>query len=173
MGFNFKQWYETNGDRLNETRKQRYHSDPEYRAHVLKVNRASRAKRTRSPRVGASDAGMDRSVQMQDGSIRRVPLKSAGVLAKALRMTTAQLSALEKKGHFPPTHLIGPAGRRLYSAEMIIAAQQAFEARGWSPQGEEDWVELHTEVAASWVRLGMTCIVKGVLDERPVPVHEV
>ena len=45
MGWTFKDWYTRNADSLNAKRKDRYHSDPEYREKVLEQNRLSRRKK--------------------------------------------------------------------------------------------------------------------------------
>jgi hypothetical protein len=45
MGWTFKDWYARNSDTLNAKRKDRYHTDPEYREKVLEQNRLSRKKK--------------------------------------------------------------------------------------------------------------------------------
>ena len=45
MVWNFREWYESNKEAFNNKRKDRYHSDPEYRARVLEQNSKSRERR--------------------------------------------------------------------------------------------------------------------------------
>jgi hypothetical protein len=40
----FSRWYKSNKDTLSKQRKQRYHTDPEYRQKIIAQNRANKAK---------------------------------------------------------------------------------------------------------------------------------
>jgi len=136
--FSFQQWYQANGERLNEKRKARYHADPEYREKVLKQNQESRAKRKeearkqpRPPRP-PQPSRLERPIEMEvEGVVQRV--FTTGAVAKQLGCSVQTLRQWEAKGVIPETPLRAEHGSsrdRLYTAQMVDEMRTQLHAQG-------------------------------------------
>lgn len=141
-GWTFKSWYEEHGGGLNEERRNRYKSDPEYRAKVREWNRNSRERkveRRREEREKELDAikvklpkiayGSDVKINV-DGKEVGTKIYTLGVLAKALGRAKVTLYKWEKDGLLPKTPFRSPAGDRLYTPEMVLWIREVLEKSG-------------------------------------------
>lgn len=95
MGWTFTAWYQQNGDALNERRRNRYETDPDYKDKVLRQNRESRRRKklkdaeikkltesTKEPKKKITKE----SKEMDDGKqVKRKKGARSGVRAKAVR----------------------------------------------------------------------------------------
>lgn len=133
----FSEWYKTNGQKLNESRRDRYKTDPEYRKQVLDANRESR-RRAREKQIQdkaeayknttglvKADATPKWKTVEQDGKT----YVTIGALASVLGRSKLGVRLLEKKGHLPPTPYRNEAGERLYTPEMVLQAREALAAK--------------------------------------------
>lgn len=141
MPFSFREWYELNGKRLNEKRKQRYHEDTAYRERVLKTNQESRKKqrdtsdetpsekRVVRPR---SDEKRFKTVDAEVDGVRE-RLFTIGALAQALGCSIQAIRLWERQGYIPATPIRsgkGKNGDRLYTQEMVEEFRRILTAQG-------------------------------------------
>jgi len=128
----FQEWYRDNGDKLNESRRDRYHTDPEYREKVLQQNREARKRRRQAAlllrkkkRAGAkirpSQNWKSINVELkgEDGKPVVTKMFTIGAVAKALDCSVQALRLWEKKGIIPETEYRYSKGDRLYTKEQI------------------------------------------------------
>jgi DNA-binding transcriptional MerR regulator len=138
MSFSFSDWYKLHGARLNEKRKQRYHSDPEYRKKVLETNQQSRRQRkqaddapTKRPRV-KKESERFKTVKVLINGIE-VDLYTVGALAEALGCSIQAIRLWERQGIIPPSTVRsgkGENGDRLYSKDEIEEIRKVLDAQG-------------------------------------------
>ena len=134
----FKGWYKKHGGQLNESRRDRYKSDPEYRNQVLEANRSSRAKRReeltkeRAAERSAIKVKVSRQYKEVSSDIdgKDVKLMTIGALAKALHRSKLGVRLLEKKGVIPKAPVHNKQGERLYPPEMIEEIKKLMKAQG-------------------------------------------
>ena len=140
-GFDFKEWYDENGENLNKSRRDRYNTDPAYRKQVLAANRKSREKRRLRERVEREVARKERKTsrdaerspyKVVEAEIDNVATKlfSIGALAENLRCSVQAIRIWEEKGLLPETPLRNSKGDRLYTLEQIEMIRKIFEAQG-------------------------------------------
>lgn len=142
-GFNFKEWYERNGDKLNKDRRRRYDEDPEYRARVLEMNRKSRAVRQKEQAVDREKARDAREVNVRlkpwktieakigkKGKQATATLRTIGALAKALGVSVQAVRLWEKQKVLPPAPLRNEKGDRLYTQEYLDMATKVMRQQG-------------------------------------------
>lgn len=150
MSFSFSDWYKLHGARLNEKRKQRYHSDPEYRKKVLETNQQSRKQRkladdapAKPPRV-KKEVERWKTVTVSINGIE-VELYTVGALAEALGCSIQAIRLWERQGVIPPSTVRsgkGENGDRLYSKDEIEEIRKILEAQGrLRREGEKPSVE--------------------------------
>lgn len=142
MSFSFKEWYELNGRRLNNQRKSRYHTDPNYRNKVLQTNQESREKRKQSTteerkaekkaiRVRLSERKFKTVDAVIDGVSEK--LFTIGALAEALGCSIQAIRLWERQSIIPPTPLRtgkGQTGDRLYTTGMVETIRTILIAQG-------------------------------------------
>ena len=134
----FKGWYKKHGKQLNDSRRERYKTDPEYRKQVLEANRASRSKRReetvkeRSAQHFAIKTKVSRQYKEVDRVIdgKDVKLMTIGALAKALDRSKLGVRLLEKNGVIPKAPFRNEQGERLYPPEMIEEIKKLMKAQG-------------------------------------------
>lgn len=130
MPWSFKEWYEENGDDLNESRRKRYHEDETYREKVLTRNReaARRAREQRKSagrstpagRVKLSRATKGQSIDVEiDGKPQRLQVFTLGALAAYLGKSRRTLYKWEREGLLPDTPFRSSGGHRLYTVESM------------------------------------------------------
>lgn len=142
-GAYFKEWYQENGDKLNKSRKRRYHDDPEYREKVLEQNRDARKKRREAQLVerhkegAAKKTRVDRSwktrdmvLTLDDGSQVTVKGFTIGAVAQLLGCSVQAIRLWEKKGVLPETDFRFANRDRLYTSEMIDIYEKVLEEQG-------------------------------------------
>lgn len=138
--FTFREWYERNGDRLNEKRKSRYQTDPDYRQRVLQTNQESRAKRKkvalkqkrkRRERPVVAEPRW-KVVELEIGGVLE-RLYSIGAVAESLGCSIQAIRLWERQGHIPKTEIRtgnGKNGDRLYTQAMVEQLRGILTAQG-------------------------------------------
>lgn len=127
----FQEWYDLNGKALNETRRDRYSTDPEYRERVLAQNRAARKKkrdaaklerlaRREATKVATSKSWKTVNVEVKDGGTTKiVKMFTIGAVAAALDCSPGALRLWEAKGIIEETPNRYTKGDRLYTLDQI------------------------------------------------------
>jgi len=139
----FHDWYEKNGQVLNDLRRERYHNDPEYREAVTKRNQEARKKRRSaetSEREAEREAGgvvrvagrlwkaVDVEIEI-DGKKVVTRLFTIGALARVLGRSVQAIRLWERQGVLPETPLRNEKGDRLYTAEQVGVFRQLMECK--------------------------------------------
>jgi DNA-binding transcriptional MerR regulator len=143
-GFDFKNWYGENGEKLNKDRRNRYKTDPEYRARVLAQNKVSREKRRkataeqkaaeREARKFKAKAEPWKTVEMtvkdKNGKAVEVTVFTIGALAATLGVSVQAVRLWERQGVIPKTPLRSGKGDRLYTVEQLEMMQELLKKQG-------------------------------------------
>jgi DNA-binding transcriptional regulator YiaG len=162
QGFDFKEWYDANGEKLNKDRRTRYHTDPEYRKQVLAQNKASREKRREATaeQKGAERAARKfkaktepwKTVEITVKDKKRKPYQvtvfTVGALAAALGVSVQAVRLWERQGVIPKTPLRSGKGDRLYTVEQLEMMQELLKKQG---KLDEDKLN-ETRVAREFLR---------------------
>ncbi len=138
MPFSFSEWYRVNGERLNKKRRERYHTDPEYKARVLKTNQESRQDRKKEPpgvKESTTTVVSGKSRQWKaaatdvDGKIQ--DCFTIGAVADILGCSIQVIRLWEKNGTIPATPIRGNGepGDRLYTIAMIDGIKSVLSSR--------------------------------------------
>ncbi len=124
----YADWYEENGDDLNDRRRDRYANDPEYKAKVRQWNQEARERRKKTRK--AEKRAEKRAVKMKasagawktvdhevDGVLTR--MFTIGALARAVGKGISTIRVWERTGTMPETPYRSEKGDRLYTVEMV------------------------------------------------------
>ena len=134
MGFDFKKWYDENGDRLNKARRARYETDEAYRKSVLQTNRASRRKRQGEDEGEKKAEKKAQKVEVSDAwrvvEVDGKEYLTIGALARVLGKSVKTLRLWESKGILEETPNRSPKGERLYSPDQVLEIRKKLEAEG-------------------------------------------
>ena len=134
----FPQWYEGNRDVLNQRRRQRYATDPEYRRKVRGWNEDARKKRKEE--MQREEAEVRSAVKLRatgtwktvlhevDGV--QVPMFTIGALAKVLGKGISTIRVWERTGVLPETPYRSTRGDRLYTTEMVEQLEATLRRAG-------------------------------------------
>jgi hypothetical protein len=166
--WNFKKWYEEHGSELNQTRKDRYKTDPTYKTRVLEANRASR-KRKRE--LLLTERTEERSVQKVKPSKRwkevsltvngtEQTLVTIGALASLLDRSKLGIRLLEKRGVIPSTPHRNKAKERLYTPAQIEEIRKILASKGML---ERKNVAVMPEYVTARVKLSDASVVETFL----------
>jgi DNA-binding transcriptional MerR regulator len=135
----FKEWYGKNGDKLNKTRKSRYHTDPEYREKVLEQNREARKRRRQEAleekrkEHGARQLRTTnnwKTVEVQTPDGESAQLYTIGAAAKIIGCSVQALRLWERRRIIPPTEMRYSKGDRLYTLEQIDTIKLILQQQG-------------------------------------------
>jgi DNA-binding transcriptional MerR regulator len=139
----FKEWYRDNGDELNKSRRERYHSDPEYKEKILQQNREARRKRREAAlkekkarksaqKTRSSQSWKSVNIELTDDDGNKVVQKmfTIGAVAKALDCSVQALRLWEKKKFIPETPFRYSKGDRLYTKDQIETMRNVLTAKG-------------------------------------------
>jgi len=134
----FQEWYDDNREDLNERRRARYATDPEYRRKVQKWNREARERRRKESEkedrkakraVKIKTAGSWKTVEIEvDGVMVR--MFTIGALARAIGKGISTIRVWERNGTLPETPYRSKKGDRLYTLEMVESIQSALRKAG-------------------------------------------
>ena len=144
----FKDWYSKNGNTLNQSRRDRYKTDKEYRDAVLDRNRKARQKRREDTvkeraqerkasrlRVGSrSWKTVEMQVKDDDGNVSTVKLFTIGALARSIGRSVQAVRLWERQKLLPEPTMRNEKGDRLYTAEDVETVRQVMEAQGKLPE---------------------------------------
>lgn len=153
MAFDFKEWYDRNGAKLNAQRRAKYHSDPAYKERVRRLNRESKARRKAemaaqglvrepSPRIV-----LQKVVDLRTGQPAPAgEYCTIGTLAEELGCSASSIRVWTRDGKIPQSPFRVETdldGTWLYDAELKSRIRQAIEASGRMPlrslYGDEVW----------------------------------
>jgi len=141
--FDFKAWYDENGEELNKSRRDRYHSDPEYKARVLKGNRERRrkareeksqeqAKEREAKKVRIAEQPyrvVEATIKTKKGTVKET-LFTIGALARVLGCSVQAVRLWERRGVLPETPLRNTKGDRLYTADQVEQIRELMIKQG-------------------------------------------
>lgn len=140
----FQQWYEENGADLNQSRRDRYKNDPEYREKILAQNREARKKRseeklaqkratrksTKTNQTQSYKAVVRPMTDKRTGKEVKTRMYTIGAVAKALGCSVQALRMWEKKEVIKGPSLLESKGVRLYTASRIDEIRDTLLAKG-------------------------------------------
>lgn len=141
----WQEWYAVNGEELNDARRERYKTDPAYRAQVLEANRKVREARRRAKAEQAKTESaavkapaIPRGFKVLEtsgkgrGKKKGPPQKlfSIGALAGVLGCSAQAIRLWEKKGLIKPPAHFSPKHDRLYTLDEIEIIRARFQAEG-------------------------------------------
>lgn len=127
----FQEWYDANGETLNNNRRDRYNNDPEYREKVLAQNRAARKKkrdaakaervaRKAAKKVTSAKSWKSVNVELEvEGKTEVVKMFTIGAVAAALDCSPGAIRLWSSKGVIEETPHRYTKGDRLYTLEQI------------------------------------------------------
>ena len=133
-------YYERNKAKILARKKERYHSDPDYRDQVKKDS----ARRRRSNSNGAVKV----TVLGQEVDAWR-----ARVLADRVGRSVSTINYWQTHGTIPETPLLTPGGYRLYTDKMIEAVKEALAIVERPAKGDPFFLEA---VKNGWRRAGLS-----------------
>jgi hypothetical protein len=124
----FRRYYEEKRDEINEKRKRKYDTDPEYKERVLQASRNYRKRKRKEKEQGESicrPVGLRGLQRIQDvidekvGDGNMIRLMSAEAFAQFLGRSVQSLSHWESKGVLPQSPYRGVRGFRYYTIGMM------------------------------------------------------
>lgn len=135
----FKDWYKENHGEWNEQRRNRYKTDPKYKATVLERNRKHRNERKKEEqkkREGEREKqkllqrpGWKTFVNIVDGE--KVELVTIGAYAQALGVSVQAIRLWERNGVIPPPGTPRASGQqRVYTAEEVERSRGILLSQG-------------------------------------------
>lgn len=108
---NFKQWYAKNKDELNAARKERYHSDPEYRQKIIERQKIARHKKPRP--VTPIERRSFREIDGKKTQVFRI-----GAVCEYAGCSERTLRGWEQDGLIPPPTI--PGRHRVYTEHQAL-----------------------------------------------------
>lgn len=159
----FQQYYKKNRGKINASRKERYHTDPEYRDRVLSASRKYRDKNRVSPRVRIPRHQTPLEVELPSGET--IKLYSVGAFAVFLGRSVQSINHWERekdgrKGVLPKTPYRDERGFRFYTEAMMRVVKEAIGGkRRLFPVDH-----LRGKIEAEWERLGVPLGAKDLTD---------
>lgn len=143
----FKDWYAKHGENLNQSRRDRYKTDPAYRDAVLQRNREAREKRRTSTakersqqrkasrlRVGSRAwKTVEAEVVDKNGDVATATLFTISALARSIGRSVQAVRLWERQGLLPEPPFRNKKGDRLYTAEMVEVIRDVMGAQGKLP----------------------------------------
>jgi DNA-binding transcriptional MerR regulator len=129
----FTDWYKVNGGELNDSRRNRYSTDPAYREQVLEANRESRRKRRQAQ---LAERAIERETkQVKTGKLWKETVidgqtyLTIGALASALGRSKLGIRLLERSGVIPTTPHRNAQKERLYTPAQVVEIQASMAAQ--------------------------------------------
>jgi DNA-binding transcriptional MerR regulator len=137
--WSWDEWYKTNKESHNKNRKNRYATDPEYRAQVLQNNRMSRDRqreKLREERLEEHSAIKVRvAARPWETIVKKIngvdtQLFTIGALAQATGRSIQSLTIWENEKLIPRTPYEDGKNHRYYTADQIVEIRNLLEAKG-------------------------------------------
>jgi hypothetical protein len=122
MGWTYKKWYTENKERLLSERKEKYHSDPEYRRRRIREASESYYRRRQEPKEIADR----RLIQTTSGG----EFFSIGKVSDLIGKKIQTIREYHRNGVIPQPQYSNTRGWRLYSrrqAELLMRVFSAFD----------------------------------------------
>lgn len=113
----FRKWYDKNGEGYNVRRKQRYHSDPEYREKVIARQREARKN---NPRPSTAS---DKHYRVVAGA--QVEVFRIGYVVEAISRSEKTIRTWEAEGLIPPPTIEGK--HRYYTQGQVLLLKEFSE----------------------------------------------
>lgn len=134
----FQEWYGDNRDSVNDRRRKRYATDPDYKARVQKWNQEARDRRRKA--TVQEDTEAREAVKMRTASTWKtvevevdgvvVRMFTIGALARATGKGISTIRVWERTGVLPETPYRSKKGDRLYTLEMVEEVQKSLRKAG-------------------------------------------
>lgn len=128
-----REYYKKRREEIAQNRRQRYHTDPEYRAKVVEKARAQAAERSvhrkMNPKPHRRNKPMNEREQeiVIDGEPRLVRLFAIGGLARVLNRTTQTIRKWETEQLIPLAMYRDDSGRRWYTEDQVALLGRMLE----------------------------------------------
>lgn len=145
-----KKYWRKNKTAILAKRKERYRTDPEYRAKILKQSR-ERSKRNSGYKLKVGRAKMPKIYSFGD---TETVMFSIYFLAQKVGRSIQACRKWEKNETLPPTPF-KKNGVRLYTAEMIEAVADVIKSRGTARLPNNENEKIFDEIFEKWSELGI------------------
>lgn len=159
----YRGWYEKNKEALSLKRKERYHSNKEYREKVLEQNKDYRARKAKEkpsqPKAKVRTPKHRKPVSLKisvNGKPQDVAMVHVGAFARAIGRSVPTVHQWERIGLLPRTpFLLSGKNKqeRLYSADMIGVVRNVLSTRGTTVASTD--TAFYQEIRDGWAALGV------------------
>ena len=161
--WSYQDWYDKNKDGLSQRRKDRYHTDPEYKERVLEQNKKYREKKRKEAaqiprpkvRVPRHRRPVIRTILLR-GKPKTKELVHVGAFARIVGKSVPTIHQWERLGLLPrtPFYVNGKSKReRLFTSEMIEVVKEAVETRDRKISSKDP--TFHDEIVKGWKKHGV------------------
>jgi len=156
-GWTFKDWYASKGDALNQKRRKRYHTDPDYRERILAEQRERRKKvsksiaKTKNPKI---DGKRKRKPLYITHRGKWIPLFSVTQVMDRIGVTRVTLVRWIDNGFIPCHIIFDEGGRRWFPGYFVDFLEDVAKKRdkARAEATSDTWYldDMKTDIDADW-----------------------
>lgn len=156
--FRYDEWWEKNKAAVNKKRRERWKSDPEYRAKAKEWGRTARKKEVKERRnaVAIRRSGVREPEEVEWGG-KAVLAYGTDVLARYIGRSKTTVYAWEQREWLPRTPLLSSRGEKLFTPGMMRVVKSVvkrFESKGLQRgRGKVDGEAMHDAIWSGWMKL--------------------